>query len=197
MVAPLKTKNRLLYGVGINDVDRHVWTKVDGKRVVDPFYSVWGGMLMRCYAEQLHVKRPSYIGCSVVDEWVRLTGFEKWMQTQDWQGKHLDKDILIPGNKIYGPETCVFISKELNCFLLDSAANRGQYPLGVYWDTDAKRFKAQCRNPFVGKQQALGRFDTPEEAYEAWRTKKHEHALVYADMQEDERVANALRIRYL
>lgn len=85
MVAPLKTKNRLLYGVGINDVDRHVWTKVNGKRVVCPFYSVWGGMLMRCYAEQLHVKRPSYIGCSVVDEWVRLTGFEKWISISNFE----------------------------------------------------------------------------------------------------------------
>lgn len=193
----LKTKNRLLYGVGINDVERHVWTKVDGKRVCCPFYSVWQGMLMRCYAAQLHVKRPSYIGCEVVEPWKRLTVFEQWMQTQDWKGRHLDKDILFPENKIYGPDTCIFVPAGLNSFLLDSAANRGEYPIGVYWDKDNNRYKAQCNNPFTGKQETLGRFNDPNEAYLVWKAKKYEHALTYADQQTDPRIAEALRTRYL
>lgn len=196
-MASLKTKNRLLYGVGINDVERHVWTKIDDKRVCCPFYSVWQGMLMRCYAEQLHVKRPSYIGCEVVEPWKRLTIFEKWMQTQDWEGKQLDKDILLPGNKVYSSDTCVFVSSSLNCFLLDSAANRGNYPIGVYWDKDNNRYKAQCNNPFTRKQEALGRFDDPNEAYLVWKAKKHEHALTYAEQQTDPRIAEALRTRYI
>lgn len=152
---------------------------------------------MRCYAGQLHVKRPSYIGCEVVESWKRLTVFEKWMQTQDWEGKHLDKDILFAENKIYGPDTCVFVPAGLNGFLLDRAANRGEFPIGVYWDKDTNSYKAQCNNPFTRKREALGRFNDPNEAYLVWKAKKHEHALTYAEQQTDPRVAEALRTRYL
>jgi len=119
------------------------------------------------------------------------------MVTQDWQGKALDKDLLVKGNKLYSPETCVFIPESLNCFILESEANRGEYPIGVYWDKEANKYKAQCNNPFTRKKESLGRFLDPNEAYLAWKAKKHEHALRYADQQTDSRIAEALRTRYL
>jgi len=39
------------------------------------------------------------------------------MERQDWEGKHLDKDILIPGNKIYSPDRCIFVSSLINLLI--------------------------------------------------------------------------------
>jgi hypothetical protein len=118
------------------------------------------------------------------------------METQPWAGNQLDKDILVPGNKVYSPETCVFVSSALNSFLLDHGRARGKWPLGVGPHKMTGKFRARCSNPFTGKEESLGMFSDPADAHEAWRARKHEHALRYADMQSDPRVADALRSRF-
>lgn len=123
--------------------------------------------------------------------------FRAWMAEQDWHGRDLDKDLLFPGNKVYGPETCVFIHDGLNNFTTDRAADRGDSPLGVYWHKQSGRFRAQCSNPFTGKLETLGLFTCPDAAHEAWRKRKHEHALALAAQQTDPRIAKALSVRYL
>lgn len=193
---------KLVCGVGVNDSDCPVtvWEVVEGKyrqAGLCPFYQAWRCMLQRCYSEAFRVRKKSYAGCSVAKDWHRLSSFKAWMQTQDWEGKQLDKDLLIPGNKIYSPETCVFVSQRLNLFLSDRAASRGKWPIGVSVRKDTvAEFQVRCSNPFSGKDEHLGMFDTPEEAHEAWRQKKHEHACRYADMQTDPRIAQALRTRF-
>lgn len=140
---------------------------------------------------------PTYVGCVVSEDWKYFSKFRAWMETQDWQSKELDKDILFKGNKIYSAETCVFVSRELNTFLNDHGNARGLYPLGVCWHKATEMFTAQCSDPKTGKSEHLGLFASPEEAHLAWKAKKHEHALNYADQQTDPRVAEALRTRYL
>lgn len=189
--------NKLIYGVGVNDVDRPVYTKLDGEKVVCPFYDRWRGMLRRCYDPRLHLKHPTYAECSVTEEWLLFSNFEEWMLGQDWEGSQLDKDLLEAGNKLYSPDFCVFVPKKLNTFITDSGASRGEYALGVYLRKDIGRFKASCNNPFTGKYEHLGYYDTPEEAHLVWRKRKHELACIYADQQTDPRVADALRTRYL
>lgn len=188
---------KLVYGVGINDAGRPVTSELNGKMVMCPFYAKWRAMLQRCYDSKLHLRRPTYVGCSVTEEWLLFSNFERWMKTQDWEGKELDKDLLKVGNKLYSPDFCIFIPPELNSFTIDLGASRGEYPLGVYFDKGSGKFKAQCRNPLIGRQEYLGLFDTPEEAHLAWKKRKHELACIYADQQTDLRVAEALRVRYL
>lgn len=163
---------------------------------VCPYYQTWASMLVRCYSANTHRTRKNYIGCSVSSGWLKFSDFRSWMVLQDWHGKHLDKDILVSGNKIYSPETCVFVSGELNGFLGDCGASRGKWPIGVSWHKKTGKFVAQCQNPFTGKRGHIGLFESPEDAHQAWRAKKHEHACRYADMQEDHRIAEALRARY-
>lgn len=112
-------------------------------------------------------------------------------------GKQLDKDILIPGNKLYSKDTCVFVSRKLNTFLNDHGMASGPYPTGVSWHKATSMFSAQCSDPATGRSKHLGLFETPEEAYLVWKAKKHEHALAYAEQQTDPRIAEALRTRYL
>lgn len=181
-----KRKNYLLQGFGVNDLDYPVSNC--------PFYKKWADMIRRCYSANWHAKKPSYIGTQTDDVWRFASGFKSWMEQQNWQGNHLDKDLLVKGNKIYSPETCIFVSPLVNSFLTERDLDRGEWPLGVhkYWN----KFAATC-NQLGGKRKFLGYFFTPEEAHQAWKEEKHRVSCLLADLQTDERVANALRSRYV
>ena len=182
------TKRKLVLGVGVNDAEYRGL-----KRCL--FLRTWRNLLYRCYDKRRHVKRPTYRGCTVCDEWLTFSNFKAWMERQDWQGKHLDKDILVPGNRIYSPEMCVFVEARVNTFLLDCGRSKGKWPTGVRQHV-CGRFQARCQNPFSGRSECLGSFGTPEEAHAAWRQRKHELACRYAATQTDPRVAQALRTRF-
>lgn len=193
----LKNK-KLIYGVGYNNVEyfTHHKEKINGRWkqvIVCDFYKIWYNMLRRCYSSFEHKRKPTYIGCSIDSDWLHLSHFKSWMEQQDYKGKCLDKDLLIPGNKIYSDNTCVFIGQSLNKFLTDSGASRGKWPIGV--SLCKGRFISHCRNPFTGHEY-LGSFDTPEEAHLKWKVKKHEHACKLADLETDPRIQQALRTRF-
>ena len=197
---------KLVYGAGINDADYVVHKfetigYVDGKQKQKqvwacPYYIAWKHILERCYSVKLHEKHPTYKDCTVSEEWLTFSNFRAWMATQDWGGKHLDKDLLVQGNKIYSAETCVFISQMVNKFTLDSGATRGEWLIGVNWEKDRKKFQARCRNPFTKRTDHLGRFDCEQQAHQAWLTRKLELAHELAAIQSDSRVAKALIERY-
>ena len=149
-------------------------------------------MLQQKYLESY----PSYIGTSVCSEWLSATAFKKWMEEQDLMGKCLDKDIIVPGNRLYSPETCAFVLNTTNLFVLARDASRGEYPIGVHLFKRTGKYQAYCKNPFTGKQEHLGYFSTPEEAHEAWRKRKHDLAQRVAATESDMRVVEALRKRY-
>jgi len=192
---------RLVCGVGVNDADykTSLYKRIDGKttRIWEcPYRSTWVHMLTRCYSKKSLRERPSYTGCSVCTEWLMFSNFKAWMSRQDWKGKQLDKDILIPGNKVYSPATCAFVSRQLNQFFVDSAASRGDWPVGVHWNKNAGKFGAKCRNPFTGKPEHLGYHLSADSAHRAWRRRKYELACQYAATETDSRVAAALRARF-
>ena len=164
------TKRQLVYDVGINDADYVVKPRINGKMVTCPFYRKWTDMLQRCYNPKFQAKCPTYVGCTVAEVWLTFSNFKAWMEKQDWEGKHLDKDLLDPGNKVYGPENCVFVSGHINTLLTDNAANRGAYPQGVNFDKPTGKYKAQCS--VGGRSKHLGRFTTIAEAESTYLTFK-------------------------
>lgn len=105
----------LVNGVGVNDADYDT-QKEKNRKVIwrCPFYDKWITMLRRCYASEWHKKYPTYIGCSVCPEWRYFSKFRLWMELQNWKGMELDKDILVKGNRVYGPDTCCFIPSTIN-----------------------------------------------------------------------------------
>lgn len=188
-----------IYGVGINDAGYVAEKKVrvdGGSKLIwyCPYYRTWKSILSRCYSGACHKRQPTYVGCTVVDEWKTFSNFKSWMETQDWEGKQLDKDLLVEGNKEYGPDTCVFVTRSVNSFMTDSKANRGDLPTGVV--RHQGKYQAHCSNPFAKKQEFLGTFSCPQEAHRAWKAKKAEHAIRLAEEQTDERVKRALLERY-
>jgi len=118
------------------------------------------------------------------------------MEKQDWRDKCLDKDIIAPGSKLYSPESCAFVLQATNLFVTACDASRGGYPIGVDLFKRTGKYRAQCGNPFTGKQEYLGLFSTPEEAHEVWRRRKHELAQLVAATESDPRVVEALKKRY-
>lgn len=174
---------KLIYDVGINDYDGTVTETIDGKSVRKPFYRSWCDMLKRCYSEKYHQAHPTYKDCKVHDEWLSLTAFKQWHDEQYVDGYVLDKDLLVSGNKTYSPETCVFLPKLINLFMVENNASRGKYPIGVSFVRC--KYIAQINNPDTGKNVHLGSFDAPEMAHEAWKAKKLEYAVMLANQYKD------------
>ena len=129
------------------------------------------------------------------------------MEKQDYEGKQLDKDLLILGNKVYSQNTCVFVKSKFNTFLVEHAAARGESPIGVHYLKKPKNMVNELSKPYVArikigndKTKHLGMFATPEEAHDAWLTAKLEIAkeLAAEILAEggDPRIAKALVERY-
>jgi hypothetical protein len=173
-------------GIGINDADYIVRPLINGKKVICPYYQSWANMIERCYSAKYQEKYPTYTGCSVDNEWLTFSNFRSWMKIQDWKGKHLDKDVLLSGNKMYGPDRCIFLSSRINMLLTDSGASRGLYPKGVSYHEKSDRYRASCNNGV--KKISLGCFDTIEEAEASYL--KFKANLIKGIAEEDEASKN-------
>ena len=201
----MKTR-KLVQGVGINNADyiTQKWETigyVNGKQKQKliwtcPFYQTWMSMLKRCYSAKYQERHKTYIGCTVSNDWLTFSNFRAWMEKQDFVDQHLDKDLLFEGNKVYDPETCVFVSGMVNTFTTDRGNGRGEFLIGVAWHKPAEKFISHCNNPFTKKKEHLGLFTSEQEAHKAWLKRKLELAHELAAIQEDSRVAEALIERY-
>jgi hypothetical protein len=149
-------------GHGINDLDEPTARYIGGKRRHCPLYHTWASMLQRSYSEKKKVAYPTYKGVTVTPEWWSRRAFTEWMRGQEWQGRHLDKDILWPGNKIYAPDKCLFVPPEINALLINAAAIRGEYPEGVSCRRDIKKLQAYIR--IDNKVTRIGYFTDVNEA---------------------------------
>lgn len=123
-------------------------------------YSCWKRMIERCYDGKYN-NHPTYIGTSVCLDWHNYQNFAQWHKDNYIEGWQLDKDILVEGNKIYSPDTCVFVPSEINQ-LFKKELIEGKYSRGVAKIKRRKSFKALIR---MGKERMyLGSFSTQEEA---------------------------------
>ena len=163
-------------------------------------YLYWVGMLGRCY-EKSGRSGASYLNCTVSQKFRRLSDFSKWCENQtgfknvDDKGRkyHLDKDILVKGNKTYSPETCCFVPQEVNKLLLKRDRSRGAYPVGVHYIKAAKKYQSSVKK--YDGEAYLGSFDTPEEAFYVYKREKENYIKEVANKwkgQIDIRVYEAL-----
>ena len=164
--------SKLIYGVATNSGGKYK-SRIDGK--VTKAHTTWYSVLRRAYCPKYHVRQPTYIGCSVSDEWLDFQDFADWFENHEYsnRGYHLDKDLLIPGNKIYAPDRCAFVPRQLNNLILDSGAARGQYLQGVRPYNRDNKFRASIK--INGKKKGLGYFDTELEAYRAYKKAKEQY----------------------
>ncbi|MGL4508106.1 MAG: hypothetical protein ACRCUF_20480 [Aeromonas sobria] len=120
-----------VHGIGCLGEGPHdgVITNEIGVRTKSPAYQLWANMLARCYVDPTKGKRPTYAKCEIHPDWLNfqnfcrdlrnLPGFDLWVAYHAGFGREkieLDKDILSRGlsKKIYGPDTCQFLTKSDN-----------------------------------------------------------------------------------
>ena len=160
-------------------------------------YVLWKHMLQRCYSDDFKKERPTYEGCQVSENFKSYEYFYEWCHEQVGfgnEGFHLDKDLLVKGNKVYSENTCVFIPQEVNTLLVKSTALRGKHLIGVSWNKKDKAFVAKARKN-KGKSEHLGIFKTEIEAFNAYKQAKEAFVKEQADKWKgkiDERAYNAL-----
>ena len=159
-----------VYGVGVSGTKYPI--TVNGVKTKE--YELWRDMLKRCYSDTYQKKRPTYEGCKCSDNFLHYEYFYEWCNKQvgfNNEGWHLDKDLLVKGNKVYSEDSCVFIPAEINSLLIKSTASRGEHLIGVHWSNTNKAFRARvCKNK--GKREHLGFFDTELEAFNAYKQAK-------------------------
>ena len=175
---------RSVYGVGFLGYGEYK-SHVGGK--IAPSYDYWSSILQRCYGT--NDSDLSYKKCEVCEEWHNYQNFAKWFEENyyqiDGERMHLDKDWLIKGNQLYSPETCVFVPQSINGILVASVRKKTdkKLPIGVFKDKSG-RYRAEC-NSKKRKNPYLGMFDTPEEAFQAYKEFKEQYIKEVAEDYKD------------
>ena len=187
-----------VYGVGITGLEP---TRDENGEQLDS-YKCWCEMLRRCYSAKYQKKQPTYIGCCVSDDWIYYSNFKNWYDNNYYKinnkTSQLDKDILIKNNKVYSPETCIFVPQFINTLFIKRQNDRGELPIGVTYDKTSKKYVAQLSVFKNGKKtlKKLGRFDTPEEAFEVYKQAKEEYIKEVADEYKDKIPAKLYEAMY-
>ena len=181
--------NKLIFDKALNDMP-YGWTR----------HSHHNDILGKRYRSMIRRTLPdwqkthcTYEGVDVCDEWLTMSSFVTWAESKDWQGKELDKDILCPGNKIYSPDTCVFVSRKLNGLLCGSDAIRGDCPKGVYYYSRLDKYAAMIK--IDGKKKWVGRYPTKLEAHRAYCNAKAAHIREIAENLTDKDTTDVERTR--
>lgn len=143
----------------------------------------WDAMIRRAH---MHIPRAnktedSYINTTVCEEWLCLQTFAKWyidyrskINPKYWNELEIDKDILQWNQefKIYSPQTCCLIPHNLNVVLVGmhtENTRNSNLPIGVR-STKYGRYTVYVSN--LGIRFHVGTYNTPEEAFEAYKKAK-------------------------
>lgn len=145
-------------------------------------YSVWKSMVDRCYSEKSQKSRPTYVGCSVCEEWLNFQNFGKWFDEnwKEFMGKnwHLDKDILVKGNKVYSPETCTFVPNQINVLFRTEFYSSDSFKCGIRLTAGGK-FNVRFSNTHIGN------YVNYSDAILAYKKARKERVLFLAEKWKD------------
>lgn len=166
----------------VQDVKNYegMWLKsfyIDGDQHHTRSGILWASLVARTNLSAFgETKWPTYSNCK--NGFSSFQEFAEWCQQEyGYLNKEndrfwcLDKDIILPLNRIYCGTTCLFIPNRINQLLKESSKNSNM-PIGVCkrkYSYEASIFKSD------EGQTSLGHFKTKEEAHQAWQQSKVEH----------------------
>jgi hypothetical protein len=88
-------------------------------------FQLWHNVIKRCYSDK-DLKGYKKYGVTVDDRWLcfanfledlpQLENFSLWLEggKEGREKYNLDKDFIVPGNKVYSREVCMFLPESLN-----------------------------------------------------------------------------------
>lgn len=145
--------------------------------------SRWVELLKRCNPNSKNNQRfPRYNDCT--NEFRDFQEFVEWSRNevgylltnpvggmdQMW---HLEKDILVQGNKAYSPQRCLFVPQEVNAIFTLSCKTRGEYPIGVSFNKKSSILEAYARTQ--NGREYLGRSQDAQYLHSLWQKAKIAH----------------------
>lgn len=169
-----------VYGVGM--IGSKYATSINKKHTRE--YLCWRCILERCYSDLYKNKYPTYQNAVCCEEWLLYENFYEWLHIQpnfnEWlNGERwaIDKDILIKGNKIYSPDTCCLVPQNVNCLFVKCNAVRRDLPIGVSYHKATQKYRAEISKYNNGKNisEHIGLYDTPEQAFYAYKQVKESY----------------------
>lgn len=177
--------DKSVYGVGYIGEGKYK-IRENGKNT--RVYDTWHNMLRRCYDEKEHKKHPTYINCKASENFLNFQEFGEWDSENyyeiEGEKMELDKDILVKHNKIYSPDTCIYVPHTINMLFVKRDSKRGKSVIGTFHLVNGK-YKSYCSllNPETGKskQEYLGHYETQEKAFEVYKYYKEKNIKQVAD----------------
>lgn len=160
------------FGSGAHGEQKYTWLGRKYKSMCDR--AKIGGAEQRRY--------PRYAGTTTT--FSDFQDFAEWAVLQPGyaqDGFELDKDLLSNGLKVYCKETSIFVPKEINLLFNKVKPLRGEYGIGV--QKFRNRFRAKIK--YNNKNVYLGVFNTPTEAFLAYKTAKEEKVKMLAEKYRD------------
>ncbi|CEQ01601.1 Uncharacterised protein [[Clostridium] sordellii] len=176
----IKNPNRpIVYNKGYLGVGKYKSIAENKKQT--KCYDTWKGILRRGYCERYKQKHPAYKDVTVCEEWHNFQNFAKWYEENyyevDGEKMCLDKDILVKGNKVYSPDTCVFVPQTLNNTFTKNEAIRGKLPIGCYMYNEKIKVQLSYYNFNTKKKQrkVLGYFEDKNDAFYTYKKYKEKY----------------------
>ena len=140
-------------------------------------YKHWRSIIHRVHCTSYTSEHPTYRDCSIHSSWLLFSNFLSWFENIEngYQKElQLDKDILVKGNKEYAPDKCCFVPQEINKLFTKRDNYRGDLPIGVSKNQrSGKPFRTTIT--MHGKSKVIGYYNTPEEAFQAYKIAKEQY----------------------
>lgn len=140
-------------------------------------YNTWKNMMTRCFSDEYKSKNPTYVDVTCCEEWTVYENFYEWLHSQEnfqqwYDGEQwaVDKDILVKGNKIYSPNTCCLVPKNVNLLFAKRDALRGEYIIGVNYNKRDNVYVAHCKRD--GKLWHIGVYNSEYDAFIGYKNFK-------------------------
>ena len=171
--------DKIIANTGYIGVGKHT-SRISHNGAVRREYKIWSEMLRRCYSEKLQIKQPAYIGCTVCDEWHNYQNFADWYDKNYYdigEGRmHLDKDIIHKGNRVYSPDSCLFVPQRINMIFMHKG-KESDLPTGI--SETATGYMASYNTRYLGTYKIL------DEALKYYMIEKRIHIKNVADEYKD------------
>lgn len=162
------SKGARFHGFGVTDVP----VKANGNR--NKYARLWESMITRV----LSGRDTAYSNVEIHEDWALLSNFLEDVSKFKGYDKVLsdrwvlDKDILSLDTKTYSKETCCFVPRELNAFMINYNKPKGDYAMGVHFCNREKKYVAQaCKD---AKQRFLGYYDNEQDAHKVYMKSKQD-----------------------